>query len=78
MNCRDFTFFLDAFFVGSLSDGERSAFDHHIGECPDCQNYLNNYRTTVGLAQSLREQPDLPADVPDDLVKAILQSRRRV
>lgn len=77
MNCREFTSFLDAFVAGTLSDGERFAFDHHIGVCPDCQNYLGKYRTTLGLTRSLREQVELPADVPHDLVTAILDARRR-
>lgn len=76
MNCREFASFLDAYVAESLAREERESFDRHLAVCRDCQNYLSTYRTTVGLCQTMRDESPVPADVPEDLVKAILQSRR--
>jgi predicted anti-sigma-YlaC factor YlaD len=76
MTCREFAEFLDAFLAGTLSGEEGASFRRHLAVCTDCQSYLDTYRRTVDLCESMRRDAELPRDVPEDLVKAILQSRR--
>ena len=57
----------------------RSAFDHHLQLCPNCQKYLAGYEETVKLGKRAFDHDDaaVPADVPEELVKAILDARNR-
>ena len=63
---------------GELPPPARQQFDHHLTLCVNCQRYLTSYRESVALGKSAFTEPDasLPADVPDDLVRAILDARR--
>ncbi len=57
-------------------DGLRRPFNEHLGECGDCVRYLREYRATVDAGQ-LAYADELPADMPEDLVKTILDARHR-
>lgn len=79
MTCREFIEFLSSYFDGQLAEDVRLRFDAHLAACPDCAAYLKSYATTVKLAKAaIRGSDDpLPADVPEDLVKAILRARHK-
>ena len=76
MTCREFAEFLDAFLAGSLPAEQAGAFRRHLSVCPHCVTYLDGYQRTVEACRQLREADELPDEVPDDLVNAILQSRK--
>ena len=76
MTCRDFAEFLLEYVEGQLSPGARREFDDHMAICPDCVRYLQHYTETV-KAGRLAMADELPADVPEGLVSAILQARQR-
>lgn len=73
MTCQEITEFLMAYLDGELSDDRRDVFEEHLGECPDCVNYLNSYRETIRLS---RNTADAPSEMPEDLVRAILAARQ--
>ncbi len=77
MTCRELVGFLDAYLDETLDGDERRHFDAHIAACPECSAYLETYRATVALAKGAFQYPDdpVPADVPEDLVDAILRAR---
>jgi anti-sigma factor RsiW len=80
MNCREFTGFLDDYLFGTLPAEERSEFEKHLAECPWCVAYLDSYQKTIALEKAAFAAPDdapLPADVPEELVQAILRARPR-
>jgi anti-sigma factor RsiW len=79
MTCSELVGFLAAYLDGELAAETRSRFAAHLAACPDCTAYVETYRATVTLAKGAFEDPDAPvaADVPDDLVQAILAARRR-
>ena len=76
MTCRDFANFLLDYVERELPADARRRFDEHMATCPDCVQYLQHYTQTV-KAGRLAMAEDLPADVPDDLVRAILEARPR-
>lgn len=80
LTCREVIEFLMNYAEGNVTPEERVRFEEHLAVCPACVNYLNTYRTTVRLSQQAFEP--LPSDagearIPDDLVKAILDARRK-
>ena len=75
MTCRDFADFLLDYVEGQLSPDARGEFDDHMAICPDCVRYLRHYTETV-KAGRLAMADELPVDVPDDLVSAIMKARR--
>ena len=78
MTCREFADFIADYLSGELPSGERSAFDHHLQLCVNCRQYLAGYEQTMKLGKRAFENDEaLPADVPEELVKAILDAQNR-
>jgi anti-sigma factor RsiW len=47
---------------GRLSDVRRTSLEKHLARCPACVAYVNTYRSTVSILESLTEQ-DLPPEL---------------
>ena len=79
MTCRDFITFLLEYSSGELSPERRREFDAHLAECPWCVAYLHTYEHTIRLGTAASAVPEaaVPAEVPEELVQAILAARRR-
>jgi anti-sigma factor RsiW len=79
VTCREFAEFIGEYLSGELPSDVTAQFERHMGRCANCHAYLANYRTTIDLGRQafVDDEADLPTDVPDDLVKAILASRRK-
>jgi anti-sigma factor RsiW len=76
MTCRDLTAFLDDYLAGELLPEVRTRFDAHLAICANCARYLMQYRQAIALGrQAFSGDDDLPADVPQALVDAILAAR---
>ena len=78
MTCREFADFMMEYVAGELSRDSLASFEGHLRACENCQKYLAGYQESVKLGKQAFAESDaeLPADVPDDLVKAILATRR--
>lgn len=79
ITCRDFVEFLWAYVSGELPSDQRFEFEAHLAICPHCIHYLDSYSKTVGLEKTAFENLDepVPADMPDELVSAILAAREK-
>jgi anti-sigma factor RsiW len=80
MNCREFTEFLHEYLFGNLPAEQRADFDKHLAECPWCVAYLDSYQKTIQLEQAafcVPEGAPTPAEVPEELIQAILSARAR-
>ena len=78
MKCREVAEFLMEYLDGALGEAERRVFEGHIEDCPACVNYLETYRETVRLGKSVcAPDAEVPPDVPEELVQAILSARRK-
>jgi anti-sigma factor RsiW len=78
LTCREFIEFLMAYLADELPAGQRAVFEEHLGECPNCTSYLHSYQQTVRIekvACGCNDPP--PADVPEELIRAILAARRQ-
>ncbi len=80
MTCRELAEFLSDYLANELADDARAQFEHHLSLCPNCRRYLASFAASIELGKRAFEedQAAVPADVPDDLVDAILAARRRL
>jgi len=77
MKCQEMVDFLMAYLDGELPSAQRAAFDEHLGDCPPCIQFMESYRETVRLGKAVcaSEDAEVPADAPDELIRAILAAR---
>jgi anti-sigma factor RsiW len=79
VTCRDFADFIADYLSGELPAEPRAAFDRHLSLCSNCRKYLEGYQETLKLGKRAFDDDgaDIPTGVPEELVKAILNTRRR-
>jgi len=79
ITCREFEAFVQAYLDDELSHVKRRVFERHLRVCRECREYLAAYRRTRELAIATLGEADapVPEDVPEDLIKAILDARER-
>jgi len=79
LTCRELAEFLSDYLAAELPVAERARFDGHLQECDDCRAYLASFEQAVRLGRAVGGTADAlsPADVPEELVLAILAARRR-
>ena len=58
-----------------LARDHAATFDRHLAVCPDCTNYLESYRKTMGLSVAAMSELG-KREIPEDLVRAILEARK--
>jgi anti-sigma factor RsiW len=77
MICSDLiTTFLMDYVDGTLPPDTLADFEHHLDVCASCVAYLRTYRETIAMAAVAGTAPRMDVqDVPEELVKVILQVR---
>ena len=78
ITCKEYVDFIQRLLDGELSEGERREFDAHMGICPSCIDYRESIKTTRKCCKGLCEEggDQLPADVPEQLIQAILKAKK--
>ncbi len=74
MNCRDATEFLADYISGDLNPASATTFEQHLAACPNCREFLVEYRVTIRVTRDACREEDAAAALPEDLVKAIIAS----
>ena len=78
MTCHELIDFLDAYLEGEITTAERVEFERHLALCPPCVAYVDTYRKSCAMArEALVADETVGAEVPEDLVRAILAARER-
>jgi predicted anti-sigma-YlaC factor YlaD len=67
LSCEQVNAFLVAYLEGTLDVRTRTLFEAHIGACPVCSAYFDQYRSTIAM---VKEDP-LP-EPPQELVESTL------
>ena len=77
ITCREFEDFVQRYLDGELEPKQKKVFEWHLKLCRECREYLAAYQRTVEIGKATlgRAGEAVPEDVPEDLVKAVLESR---
>ena len=81
MTCRELAEFIIDYLDGALPGEVHGGFERHLALCPACECYLRQYLATVAAGRAAFLQcgdDEVPSDVPEELIVAILESRRRL
>jgi len=73
VTCREVIGFIMDYLDGALASGERTEFEKHLAICHSCVAYLKTYKLTLRMETATRIED---VTVPEELVRAILSSRR--
>ena len=77
MTCRECADFLSEYLDGELEAEVVRTFEHHLSLCPNCVTYVEQFRLTVRAGQEAFGDVDVTeVEVPEQLIQAILASRR--
>lgn len=78
INCREFEEFLIDYFEDSLPKRQRLVFDIHMKICRECREYLVAFKRSIDVSKRVFADLDeeVPDDVPEDLVRAIIEARK--
>lgn len=61
MDCNELVELVTSYLDGSLNPDTRARFDVHLTECDGCENYLQQFRTTVDTLGRLNKETFDPA-----------------
>ncbi|MDJ0910465.1 MAG: zf-HC2 domain-containing protein [Woeseiaceae bacterium] len=77
ITCREFEEFVLRYLNDELEPKQKKRFEWHLRICRECREYLAAYKRTVEIGKAVlgREDDSVPDDVPEDLIKAVLDSR---
>jgi len=77
ITCREFEEFIMNYLDGSLPGAQRKKFEFHLRICRECREYLAAYRRTIEIGHAVLgpAHESVPEDVPEDLIRAVLDSR---
>ncbi len=80
MTCEEFVEFMCDYVEGRLPEDQAAQFEQRIESCEHCRNFLATYERTIKMSRKCvfcdETEGELPEDVPDGLVGAILASRK--
>jgi anti-sigma factor RsiW len=66
--CREAVGLVTDYLDGALPRTQRRRFEHHLGGCPNCAEYLIQIRRTIELTGSI-EPADLTEQMQDDFIE---------
>lgn len=77
ITCREFEDFVSRYLDDELSKKQRAVFELHMRLCRECREYLAAYKRAIEIGREAftSEDETVPEDVPEDLIKAILDAR---
>ena len=78
ITCREFEDFVLRYLDGELSPQQAKVFEWHMRICRECREYLAAYKRTIEIGKATLGAPDssVPDEVPEDLVRAVLDARK--
>ena len=77
ITCREFEEFVLRYLDGELPARQVKIFEWHLRICRECREYLAAYKRSMEIGKAVIGQGDdsVPEDVPEDLIRAVLDAR---
>ncbi len=77
ITCAEFEEFVLRYLDNELTEKQRSVFEWHLRLCRECREYLAAYQRALEVTRAELSEPHAPVgtDMPEDLIKAILDAR---
>jgi len=75
LTCKELVELVTDFLDGSLSRRDRRRFEKHIAACVNCSEYVAQFRETIRLTGTLREQ-DLSREAAGELLSIFAAWKR--
>ncbi len=75
--CRQMIDLVLDYLTNKLSPRVKREFEQHLGICPDCVNFLQTYKKTVAVTNSVKPT-DIPANVHDNILSFLHKRVRRM
>ena len=77
ITCAEFEAFILDYLDDELPAAKRRVFELHLKICRECRDYLEAYRRSMAMGKAVFEDADAapPPDVPEDLIRAVLDAR---
>ena len=78
ITCKEFEDFVLRYLDDELPTKQRAVFELHMRLCRECRDYLAAYQRTIEISREAFRADDepIPDEVPEDLIKAILEARK--
>ena len=76
LTCKEFIGALVDYLARELPAEDEEQMELHLEVCPDCVKYLTSYDVTIKLGKKALAD-DAAGELPDELVKVILSSRKK-
>lgn len=78
ITCEIFEGFIFDYLEGDLPERQRAVFEFHLKICRECRDYLAAYKRATALGKAVFPEPSapVPEEVPEDLVRAVLEARK--
>ena len=61
--------------AGELPADVLATFELHLSRCPNCRNYLEQYRATIQAGKTACDIAKRGITMPEELIQAILAAR---
>lgn len=78
MTCREFSDFMLDYLSGELPGDAAARFERHLSRCPHCPEYFRQYQDAIKAGRLAFQalDADVPREVPEELIAAILAAKR--
>lgn len=78
ITCREFEEFVLRYLDGELPANTAKIFEWHLRVCRECRDYLAAYKRAIDVSKAVlcNTEKSLLQEVPEDLVKAILDAQK--
>lgn len=79
ITCQELLDFLYLYLENELPEDRRAEFDRHLAVCDPCRAYIREYQDTIRLGRGAYSETSgaAVADTPEELVRAVLEARRK-
>ncbi len=74
ITCRDLVEMVTDYLEGQIAAVQRHAIEAHLGDCPGCDEYVEQMRLTIGALRGLASDERLEQGTRDEIIRAFARA----